>query len=1067
MLACVFERLYRLLRLLYLECFRRTAPFEVHMNNHGQAGATAPYRNRAHRRSLLASLCRGSVLFLSWVFLATCFSAGDVIAEPKSIVLRESSVKTRGQIALVNLNGEAQIRLTGFVRPTGLYVTARGDLAVIDIGTREIYLISNLTGVPAISQIWKMTQEISDPIGAYPNDSGEIVIADRRKGITVIAADSTSRFIAYPLDPQEAWSSSTILPDQRIAVVRGGAPDIERSVFVAHVRDSSWSPLTFANQKYPQQFIPNGIAAVGSSVYVWRSGAGGLLEGTIDHNSFNVTRVIESVHPHLVTSSGPEGLFVADLVGSFSRLVPPTNVNTTFRFINQPFSIAWHPSANLLAVAYEYPLEKSWPEDRNELLFDRVSPFPWKNFLVWFGVSLIATIGWIYLATRGSRFDNESLHPSSESEVASRRQPMIALLGLFLPLVAYGLYLAWGAQKILSNTESHASWVLSYLGGASLVAVCLEIWRRLYPTSDEPKLFTSHLKATPPPFSAWYYPPLAVAIGLSGWVLTMGFDPSFIGLRESVVCAALLSLFSIVVIDMWRCRQALRSFTRNEWMFFTPALVVGLVTFFYKLETVPYNTHFDLTLHAFAGGQYLRGCKLGAWDWGYTPAPVIGTLPDILALAIAGFTPLGYRIGNSVLSLSALFAVYLLARTYRNPRTGMWAALILAGNIPMIHFGRLNNSGAAATIALWALTAFVLALKYKRPSLWVCVGLIGGFAFYQWPVARVGITACGLAYLLVFVRYPLRQLRNVPHMLCGLAAVCVLLAPMILMWIEFPNRFLPRSESLSVISWQGAQPRLGIQNPTVQLLLKSFAWALYERDQSTQGTLSPAFNSIEAVLFACGWAILLIEGLSINILFVVYMFLVMLICGAWAVGTPWYTRLLPSAPIVCILIARALEGFNNLFVGRKRLFSAVFMMITVGVLVVSPWQNFLRYVAHETSANGRYNARPMSAIARALREIGPEHPFLFLPYGEATWQFANLANFGEMLPYIDDLHLREVYDLENELPVPAGQTKRFVVQLQRRSIDVPVIQRFHPQAIVQELKDLNNKVTAILVTAAG
>lgn len=1036
------------------------------MNNHGQAGAIALHR-KLLCRSRRSSIIRDLVLTLLSVALTACLLSRHSVAETKSISLRESSYPTRGQIVLVNLNGEAQSRLTGFVRPTSLYVTPRGELTVIDLGTREIYLISNPTGTPSISQTWKMTEAITEPIGAYPNESGEIVIPNRRGGVTVIASDSTSRFIAYPLNPQEAWISSTMLPDQRIAVVRAGAPDIENSVFVTPMRDSSWSPLTFVNQKYPQQFIPNAIAAVGSNVYLWRIGAGGLVEGSIDNHSFKVTRLIESVQPHLVVSDGAAGLVVSDLAGSFSRLVTETSVQVAFRFMNQPSSIAWHPSSNLLAVAHEYPVEMSWPEDKKQLLFDRASPFPWKSFLIWLSLSLVTTIGWIYIAARRPIVESTPLRASSELGVSVSRQPRILLLGFFLLLGASGLYLAWMAQQVLLTPESSRSWVSSYLGGAILVAVCLEMWRRLYPTPDEPKPFTSYLKASPPPFSAWYYPPLVVALGLSSWVFMMGIDPAFVGVREGVVCAALLSLLSIVVIDMWRTRGELGSFVKNEWIFFSPALAVGLVTFFYKLETVPYNTHFDLTLHAFAGAQYLSGNKLGAWDWGYTPAPVIGTLPDILAFVFVGFTPLGYRVGNSVLSLSALFAVYLLARTYRNPRTGMWAALILAGNIPMIHFGRVNNSGAAATIALWALTSFVLALKYKRPSLWVLVGIIGGFAFYQWPVARVGITACGLAYILIFARYPLRQLRAAPHMLCGLAGVCVLLAPMMLMWVEFPNRFLPRSESLSVVSWQGTQPRFGMQNPTVQLLLKSFAWAFYERDQSTQGTLSPAFNSIESVLFACGLAIMLIEGVSINILFGIFTLLVMLICGAWAVGTPWYTRLLPSAPIICILIARTLEGFNNLFVNRRRLFSAVSIAITLGILVVSPWMNFRRYVAYETSENGLYNARPMGAIARALREVGPAYPFFVLPYGEPTWQFQNLANFGEMLPYINDLKIAEVYDLERELPVPAGQTKRFVVQLQRRSIDVPRIQKFHPNATVQELKDLNNKATAILVTAGG
>ena len=250
----------------------------------------------------------------------------------------------------------------------------------------------------------------------------------------------------------------------------------------------------------------------------------------------------------------------------------------------------------------------------------------------------------------------------------------------------------------------------------------------------------------------------------------------------------------------------------------------------------------------------------------------------------------------------------------------------------------------------------------------------------------------------------------------------------------------------------------------MQLLYQSFGWLFSEVDRSSQGTISPGFNSIEAILFACGCVILLIEGFSFNVILGVFLLLTFLVCGGWTIGPPWYTRLLPTVPVACVLIGRTLEGLHNFLSGRKRLFWAVFGASACLLIVVSPYQNFDRYVDHETHRSGnRYLPHPMVAIGRKLHQVGPEPSYVLLASGEHMWQLRALAHFGVMLPYIHDLRIKESYDLEEELSVSPGTSKAFIVQLKRRDADLPVILKAYPKALVESIKDLNGEPVALLV----
>jgi hypothetical protein len=360
---------------------------------------------------------------------------------------------------------------------------------------------------------------------------------------------------------------------------------------------------------------------------------------------------------------------------------------------------------------------------------------------------------------------------------------------------------------------------------------------------------------------------------------------------------------------------------------------------------------------------------------------------------------------------------------------------------------------------------FALALKHKRTSLWLLTGLVCGFSFYQWPVARVGLTAVGCFYLLVLLRYPVTQIKQLPHLLAGLIGFALMLAPFIIMWKVYPERLMPRAEaSMTGVTWEGTWFKAAAEHPTVQLFYRSLGWIFNEFDRSSQGTMSPGFNSIEAILFACGLAIVVLEGLSLNVLLALLLTITLLVCGAWAVGPPWYTRVLPTAPVVCVLIGRVLEGIHNLFrFGGKRLFWGVFGLSACALVVVSPYTNFTRYVNYESAIGRRLLAHPMVAIARKLHSTGPNFQYVWLAVGEPTWSFRHVPSFTVMLPYIQDLEMKEAYVLEDVVPVTPGRATMFLVQLKRREIDIPRIRQAHPNATVEDIKDINGETVAIAV----
>jgi 4-amino-4-deoxy-L-arabinose transferase-like glycosyltransferase len=508
-----------------------------------------------------------------------------------------------------------------------------------------------------------------------------------------------------------------------------------------------------------------------------------------------------------------------------------------------------------------------------------------------------------------------------------------------------------------------------------------------------------------------------------------------------------------------------------DWRFWTSlALPVGIsaVTLLYRLPEIPIHLHFDHVYYATAALDFIEGRFQSIWDFGFVPAPIIGLVPSMAGLVLAGPGEVGFRLGSALYGLTGVVAVAILGRCYRDRRTGFLAALLLAGSVPFVHFSRTGAAGDATTTALWTLTFFALAVRKGSPGLWILAGMASGYCFYLWPGSRIAVVACALGGILIGLRSPRSVARRWYGPLLMLAAFAVWIVPLVPTWLEHPKTMFPRAEqSLEVYKPSTGFDADRFSESFGEPFARSLGWFFATPDHSTHGTISPGCNQFEATLLAVGMVIVLIEGFSLNVVLGIYLVVGLLVMGAFGDSPPWYSRLVPTIPIAVLLMARALVGALDLLaLERDRLRALALVAVTIAVVVMSPAFNMRTYIRAEETGRGVPPLNTMTVVGRQLRDLGPGYHHYLVITKNLEWSCdGDRANgfFGVLLPYIWDLHVGEIRDLGTRLPLPPDEAATVVLQMDRIDEDLPTLRQWYPEAEVEVLYDRRGRARAGIV----
>jgi hypothetical protein len=532
--------------------------------------------------------------------------------------------------------------------------------------------------------------------------------------------------------------------------------------------------------------------------------------------------------------------------------------------------------------------------------------------------------------------------------------------------------------------------------------------------------------------------------------------------------ASLWAALHILVFGMiaasFRGRVRPQQVVRAHWVVVVP-LIAACATHLYRLIDVPVNTHFDFVYNSVSALELMDGRLPSIFAPGFVPVPVVGFVPEMAGFLLAGPTETGFRLGTALAGISGVFAVYVLGTAWRGRATGLLGAIFLAGAVPWMHFSRMSTTGVSAVAGLWLLVFFALALKTNRAGWWLLAGWVAGWCFYLWPASRVAPVACFFSALALGLRAPRATARRWPGLPLMALTFLVWIVPLVPAWIAMPGSVLPRAqESLEVYKPDGGLNRERLRAAFGNPLARSAGWFFATPDQSSQGSVSPALNTAEATLFVAGVALALAAGFSLNVLLLLDVALVVLVLGAFAGSPPWYTRMLPSLPIACTFMGAAAAALlEYLRLPGARIRSVALAFAALSAVELSPVSNLRRYVAYESQKRPMWEA---TALGRRLRTLGAGRTVYVVTTGRPDWSLdvngRRPPRLGEMLPYVWNLHLVEIRELEEGAAFAPGP-KAIVVPSERITVDVPRLLAAWPKARVEDLPGVRGPWARILL----
>lgn len=962
-----------------------------------------------------------------------------------------------GEVGFFDAAGRRVGRLTGLGEPAHLAPAAGGRFLVLDRATGRI-LELDVDGHVTRDVVCPPTNPHPDRAALLAD--GHVLLTTEARVTEIDAAGaSVAEFDPPPgvrfLGAARLADGSTVFSttEQPEPILRRtpGAKDFEHLAL-----DDGWAGARFSLHLEPE-------APSSTSFLLWHHDLAGVNRMAVENGRL----VRRGFYPlplawKLTVDDTGAAVMISD---AFQILrAHPDGPVTRLQVPFAPLGAVYLPERGLFAVSYVRIPGAAWPE--SWLAGASKSRFPWPRFALFLLAG--AAAGAAVFFARGRPPAPAPPPPAAPPPSPSPDRPTLARRVLttaaaFVPLALYAAGLVLTQRGVLLlEPYFHPDRDLPLLAGFGL-ALAAALWDRALTRRRDP--YWQAVLAAPMEDRRLLFALLGGGVALAAaMALLYRWRQAKLEVDSACLWTALHVLVFGMVAASFRGRLRLREALRAHWAVAVP-LAAACVTHLYRLLDVPTNVHFDFVYCSVSALELMDGRLTSIFQTGFVPVPVVGLLPEMAGFLLAGPTEVGFRLGPALAGISGVLAVYVLGATWRSRAAGLLGAIFLAGAVPWIHFSRMSTTGVSAVAGLWLLVFFALALKTNRAGWWLLGGWVAGWCFYLWPASRVAPVACFLAGLVLALRSPRATARRWAGPPLMALVFLVWLVPLLPAWIAAPNLALPRAqESLEVYKPQGGLDHERLRASFGRPLAMSAGWFFTTPDQSSQGSMSPALNTAEATLFVAGVAVALAAGFSLNVLLVLHVALVLLVLGAFAGSPPWYTRMLPSLPVACVFMGAAAAALlESLRLPNARLRAAALAAAAAAALWLSPAANLRRYVAYETEQRPMWEA---TALGRRLRTIGPGRTVYLVSTGRSDWSLnvngERPPRLGEMLPFVWNLHLVEIRELEDAGAWAAGP-KAIIVPKDRIAADLPRLVAAWPAARVEDLPGVAGPWAKILL----
>lgn len=495
--------------------------------------------------------------------------------------------------------------------------------------------------------------------------------------------------------------------------------------------------------------------------------------------------------------------------------------------------------------------------------------------------------------------------------------------------------------------------------------------------------------------------------------------------------------------------------------------ILGLLFRSGETDRIPIILYGDEASAGIFAGSILDGRFNNPFTAGWYSFPGLYFYIPAFSISILGYTSAALRIPSAIAGALTVGGAYLTGRILFDKRTGVIAALILAGFHFHIHFSRigLNNIWDGLFFTLTVGAAWY-AWDRENRNAYVLTGLGLGLAQYFYPSSRA-LAALVLGGIIVSGFFDVQKLkRAVPHLALAFVMAAIVFLPMAWYYIRHPEQYFAPMERVSILGEWLTNTMAATGLPAWRILLnqlllgaQSFTYLPLQHWYQPEVAL---LRPLPAGLFLLGLIFLASRPKDSRAIFIFIWTAMYILLGGLSESTPAAQRYVAAAPLCILVIAvgvnETLELIGKLWVAPPRAIGLA--AVTLAALIAASDAHFYfnAYTPKSVLMLDGTNGDVAQRIANDMLNK-PEGTQAFF-FGDGGMGYFSIPS----LPYL--AHQVEGYDVPfswgaPENPVPTSNHLAFIF-LPQNAADLPVIQAAYPGGALLERHAQNGNLIYLL-----
>ena len=428
--------------------------------------------------------------------------------------------------------------------------------------------------------------------------------------------------------------------------------------------------------------------------------------------------------------------------------------------------------------------------------------------------------------------------------------------------------------------------------------------------------------------------------------------------------------FALVVLGCWKRITKPEKASRPwiEWAIVVLLVAVSFVIRSLSISSVPFTVSGDEGSVGLMAWEFASGIRdnMLIMGWFSFPAPQFWLAS--ITQQVVGRTIAAMRLPSALGGTLAVLSVYWAVRKMFDREMAIFSALFLAA----FHFHVLFSRVALPNI--WdgfflALMIGALWVAWRENHRWafLLAGAAIGLAQFFYTTAHL-LPIYAATWLIALYLWS-REKARAPGLVCLTLALLVLILPLVLFYIQYPNELLAPLNRVSLLKADWIRQATASTGKSPLTIFGEQFWKTIQgfTARPIMGVYSPGVPmllTIPATFFLAGCFIAILRFKDPNYTILIIGLLGPILAGTFSVGAPNAQRLLFAVPIVAILVMLPIHEIRSLLLRAwpqsKPVFSVLIVVLALGLGIGE-----IRFFVKATS-EGRYSDQK----TQLAREIG-------------------------------------------------------------------------------------------------